>query len=821
MISSFLSDKIKYIFILLVCFSALQLRAQDVETVVVGQILNKADRTPIPSVNIYFKNSGISTQSNEEGYFMIRTRERHKTLIFSCIGYKQEEIHLRPGQSVGIEVGLQEINTELQEVFVVPGANPANEFMRKVRVLRHKNDLSCYPSFRAQTTDQDLVLVSKSNQMFLTRHIFEQLHKGSLHNVDSTLYTPLYMAETRHDIQGKARKEAARTIFNSPESIVKLLEKFTGNVSSDVNFYDNSVTLFDKSFVSPMSSIGNLYYDFFLADSLPNIDGKSYEIHFRSKNKKNLAFDGKMWIDSASLALTAIQVTLPPQANINFIHNLKISKVYGNNGSKLWAPRSLTTSMSMNFALLSDSLHKHQEVFFNHTTDYAYSDSVILPDTAHFANSEYTVETLDSKLKDLNNTPLLRTARWIADVVLTGYMQIGKIDVGKVQQLARVTDQEGFRLNVPLRTNERLWKDVSIGGYAGMGTKSKELKYSGFGDFRLPGKMKKTVGLSYTDDYRRIDYNYNNFLYLEDPLVTGDEDIASTLFCLWSADKLNRRRELQMTYFNDWNNDIESNLYLRSHQLFASQALPMHSMAGKNYTSFFVHSATVNTRFSFDERTYEDHLQRIYIANNRPVLYLMLEGGRYYLNKTTGNYGKINASLKQYLHFDLGELDYTMETGCILGKVPYPLLDIPMGTESGGYGMYGVTVPTESGSGGYGMYSYNMMDYMEFGFDHFFNIHSQLTTNGILLNKIPVIKMFNLRELVSFKMAYGGLRDDHRSLLQYPDFLRTANKPYIEAGVGLSNILHIFSVQSVWRLNNLDSKGISRWGIRVGLSIGF
>ena len=135
--------------------------------------------------------------------------------------------------------------------------------------------------------------------------------------------------------------------------------------------------------------------------------------------------------------------------------------------------------------------------------------------------------------------------------------------------------------------------------------------------------------------------------------------------------------------------------------------------------------------------------------------------------------------------------------------------------------MYGVTVPTESGSGGYGMYSYNMMDYMEFGFDHFFNIHSQLTTNGILLNKIPVIKMFNLRELVSFKMAYGGLSNHHQSLLQYPDFLRTANKPYIEAGIGLSNILHLFSVQSVWRLNNLDSKGISRWGIRVGLSIGF
>ena len=62
------------------------------ETVVVGQVLNKADKTPIQKVNVCFKNSDKPTQSNDEGYFLIRYNGRESTLIFSCVGYKKQQI---------------------------------------------------------------------------------------------------------------------------------------------------------------------------------------------------------------------------------------------------------------------------------------------------------------------------------------------------------------------------------------------------------------------------------------------------------------------------------------------------------------------------------------------------------------------------------------------------------------------------------------------------------------------------------------------------------------------------------------------------------
>ena len=99
------------------------------ETLAVGQVLNALDKSPIPDVNIFFKNTDIGVKSNEEGYFMVRTQGKETTVVFSCVGYRRKEMKLKPGQSVGVQVELHEENNQLEEVFVVPGSNPAIDLM--------------------------------------------------------------------------------------------------------------------------------------------------------------------------------------------------------------------------------------------------------------------------------------------------------------------------------------------------------------------------------------------------------------------------------------------------------------------------------------------------------------------------------------------------------------------------------------------------------------------------------------------------------------------------------------------------------------------
>jgi len=774
------------------------------ETMVVGQVLNKIDQSPIEQVNISFKNTNIVVQSNNEGYFLIKTAGNETTLVFSCIGFKRQEVKIKRGQSVGMDVQLEEDNTLLQEVFVIPGANPAMDLMKKVRLQRKQNDLNHKTGFNAKSTEQNLVLLSKINQRAISKRVFDQLKTGDISTTDSSLVIPVYMAENKYKLTDKQKKELSKNIFSSPENGEKILEKLVGEMSTELNFYDNTVTVFGKSMVSPLASVGNAYYDYYLADSTRCGYEKQYEIHFRTKNVKNLAFNGKFWIDSASLALTKIEAELPYQANINFIHNLRISENFVRQLNNYWARMSEKVTLNMNYELMADSLHSKPEIFVKRSAAYQYNDS-IFNQTNNFAQSEYTQESLDEKLKDLNNTPLLRTAKWIADAIFTGYMQVGKIDIGKVQQIVRITDIEGFRLNLPLRTNEKLWKNISLGGSLGYGFKNEAIKYSGLAQFKIPGNGRKMLSLNYTNDYRRIDYNYNDFLYRENPLITGDEDISSIVSTSRLVGKMSERKEFGISFANDWNSNIESSISLRFNTLLANSAMPM-LLNGTQFASFLQQqSATFITRFSFNEKKIDDHTQRIYIDNNKPVIYGIFEVGKYNLGNKSGNYGKLLAKMKHIVRFDLGELYYIAEMGFVLGRLPYPLLEIPEGGDSGGYGIY----------------QFNLMNDLEYATDKYVDLHSDFTLNGLIMNQIPIIKNLNLREICSFNIAYGGLSNSHKAILDYPGYTNPLSKPYMEVGVGLSNILHIFTLQSIWRLTDLNHKGAVPWGLRGCLRLSF
>ena len=788
--------------LLLFLLIPLSLTAQ--ETVVVGQVMNSKDNSPIPFVNITFKNSDTIVQSNEEGYFIIRDNDKHTILEFTSIGFNKREIRIKPGQSVGLQVEMQEGNTLLQEVFVVPGSNPAMEIMKKVRLLIRVNDISRQTGFKAMSTEQNLVMLSKVTQRSMNKRIFDQLKKGNISGSDSSMVVPLYMAEKKYRITSKEKKELSNKIFSSPKEGEKILEKLVGQLDTELNFYDRVVTIFGKGLISPLSNVGNAFYVYYLADSIRTTHGKQYEIHFRSKNTKNLAFDGKLWIDSTTYGLTHIEAELPTQANINFIHNLRISQKFVPVSTNRWMRQSEELALNMSYALLIDSLHPNPEIFVKRSATFRSTDSNI-PQTNSFAESNYNQITLDEKLNDLNKTPLLRSAKWIANIVFTGSIPVGIIDVGKIERIIRITDIEGLRLTFPFHTNEKLWKNISLGGFVGYGFKNEAIKYSATAQYKFKGEKRRILGIGYTDDYRRIDYNYNDFMYRENPLVTGDEDISSSFLAFESAGKISERNEYSLSFETDWNRDIESSIYLSSNRLFANSDLPLAIGNAPVAKSLLQQSATVSTRFSFDERIYDNHMQRVYISNNMPVIYSIVEAGKYQLGSKTGQYGKIMGAIKQFIRFEYGQFNYKADAGIILGNVPYPLLGVPPGSESGGYSFY----------------TFNLMDYMEYASDKYINLHTELMLNGLIMNQIPLIKNLNLREMVSFKMAYGSLSDSHKQQVDYPVFMNTYSKPYMEVGVGLTNILHFITLQSVWRLTDLNHPGVSPWGLLGSLNLSF
>lgn len=771
------------------------------ETLAVGQVLNALDKSPIPDVNIFFKNTDIVVKSNQEGYFMVRTQGKETTVVFSCVGYRRKEMKLKPGQSVGVQVELQEENNQLEEVFVVPGSNPAIDLMKRVRQKKQMNDVTRNPAFISKRTEQNLVLLAKVGQRSVNKRIFEQLSRGAVSQVDSSLILPLYMAENTYLLSAGEKKEETKNIFSSTMDTEKIILKLIGEIGTDQNFYGNTVSIFGKSIISPLANSGNVYYNFFLVDSTFVNDRKLYQLHFRSKNDKNLAFNGSMQIDAATLALVSIKAELPSQANLNFINNLRIYQQFKIQPDNSWTLDKGNTALDIMYELLADSTQPKPRLFLSRSV--ASTDQQFLSSASdNFAQSNYSADTLNSKISTLNETPIIKVAKWLADIIITGYIPVGKVDVGKIQNLARYTDIEGLRLTLPVYTNERLWKNIRLGGYAGYGFKNNIVKYSGLAQVKLPGNQRRILGAVYTNDYRSENYDYNDFLIRENPLNSGDEDIAGTIFGLRSAGNMSERQEVTVSFSNDWSSDIESNLFFRSNTYGAGEMLPFASNT-VSYDRMKQQSFTLHTRFSFGERVYDDHFQRIYSNNNKPVFYALLEGGRYEVAEKNGNYAKLSGQIRQLVNFNIGYWEYMVEGGAIFGELPYQLLKMPSGNITNGYSRF----------------NFALMNVMEFRADRYAIWHNEVSLNGILFNQIPLIKHLNLRELMSLKMYYGSMNTTHNNVLDIPDYIHTTNKPYVEVGAGFSNLLRFITLQSFWRLTETERPGTTKWGLKGSIRI--
>jgi hypothetical protein len=170
----------------------------------------------------------------------------------------------------------------------------------------------------------------------------------------------------------------------------------------------------------------------------------------------------------------------------------------------------------------------------------------------------------------------------------------------------------------------------------------------------------------------------------------------------------------------------------------------------------------------------------------------------------------MNISRRYYISI-IGYTDVALEAGKIFGTVSYPLLFIHAANQTYAYQKN----------------SYNLMNYLEFISDRYASLNIDHSFNGFIFNKLPLIKKLKFREIITFKILYGGLGsnnnpDNNDDLFHFPVDSNNMpltytleKKPYIEAGVGLSNILRVFRVDLIKRFTYLDNPGISGFGFRV------
>ena len=146
-----------------------------------------------------------------------------------------------------------------------------------------------------------------------------------------------------------------------------------------------------------------------------------------------------------------------------------------------------------------------------------------------------------------------------------------------------------------------------------------------------------------------------------------------------------------------------------------------------------------------------------------------------------------------------------MNVGTVVGQVPYPMLKLHEG----------------NGTYTFSRYSFNCMDYYEFASDLWVTVFWEHNFKGFFLGKIPLLKRLQWREVASLRAAYGTVRkenngiigaEDAEAVMLFPEKMGKLNRPYVEMGVGVTNIFRILRVDAFWRMTH-------RYEVKEGVKV--
>ena len=804
--------------LILFSLSLFQVKAQDM--IVLGKVYDKRDSQPIRSANVWIKGSSYGTETNEEGYFFMRVPYKEKyTLVVSCIGYKRNEVVLAKELDQFVEIKMQEESLLLDELVVLPGKNPAFFLMKRVRENKAFNNPDFFLNRQSDAFEATDFYLFNINKKWMQRKYMRDIANGVVENNDSSIFIPLYHLDEKKRIVVDAVGNISKREFDKNEKSVQAVgnESFQSllqNYISEVNFYKNNIVLFGRNFISPLSNSGNVYYQYFLVDSLNNNDKKQYIVRFRPKNTKDLAFKGEMVIDSLTAALVDIKAQMPTSANINFVNDIVLNHSYVQyKGKYVFAEENnlLTFRMRLdkNTKKGVSALYRYRGVYNSYTAIDSISKdtaNVILPSDS--INRQ--MQLVSDKIDILNNSKVQKFAAGAIDLFLHGYVHAWKFDIGPLINIYRYNKLEGHRLSFGLRTGEAMMKNFTIGGFFGYGFGDRQWKYGGEFQARFGEKYKHRIGLFFSDNVE--EYGTQTYAqYLNENWVGDVYSLFTSVRLKYHGDFARRRRYEVCYRYED--NRLAISSKAKYEQLFSNDYVPL-TRAEQVYETVNVGSISVAARLAFKQRYIDGFFHRYYLYNNLPVVHLQMEYGRYSLNSigskqlSKGDYMKFVAFMRHSFPLLSGKFRYRVEVGHVVGQVPWTLLDV---TRIGA----GLLISDTR---------FCFMQPMEFISDTYAYAGFTYFTKGLLFNLIPGVKKLNLREVVSVNCAMGGILNPHHTdVLDFPSLSSSSNLniPYVEVSVGIANIMRLLAVESVWRVTHRDNLNAAKWGVRLRFNVDF
>ena len=828
------------------------------QTLVKGFVRDAVTQEPMTFVSVYFQ-GGKGVTSNDDGSYSIETNNtKLNTLIFSYTGYKKIIKKINPQTEQTLNIDLETTNSLSTVVIKTKRGkyrnkdNPAVELIDKVIANKSKNRITAYDFVQYQQYEKlGLSLTNKPEKLANSR-LFKN-YKFILDNVDTTTLegkalVPVYLEEKlsqnyyrKNPLKNKSYILAEKKVSYGDLLDDKGITSYLKRLYADIDIYDNNVVILTSQFLSPIADMAPTFYRFYISDTVENDGIKLIKLNFMPRNTTDLLFKGIMYVTlDGNYGVQKINMSISKKANLNWTRELKIYQDFEKSTID-GRYHVIKSSMKAEFSLRQNSsggiLGERTVSFKNFTANVPASDSIYsgkdvveqtIPgsdnDSFWIANRHQQLSNVEAKvyanIDSLHNMKSFKNTLKIATVLFSGYIRFGAFELGNTNTFYSFNSLEGFRGKVGGRTTSKFSNHIYLEGYGGYGFKDKKYKYLIAGAYSFNGKSIYTYPLNYIKFTRQ----YETALPGQE-LVFAPEDNFLLSFKRGATDKWFYQNNYKLEYVHEFGKNFTYKLqYENLKQTPAAALLFEKPVLGGIDTIPNITTSEISAelRWAPHEQFYQGINFRSPIRNKFPIFTLRIQDGiKGFLNGQY-NYLQVTLAIAKRCYFSqLGYADVTLESGHIFGQVPFPLLDIHRANQSYSYQIN----------------AYNLMNFMEFVSDNYAAVNTDFYFNGFFFNKIPLLKKLKLREVGSFKILYGGIRDENnpaknadvynfpkRNLLGSPPVQTTysLNKtPYMEVSVGIANIFKIIRLDLVKRLTYLDHPDISTWGIRTRVKFEF
>ena len=787
----------------LLFFTGFGLQAQN-EIVIAGQVVDGTDKKPIGDVSVSFPNTSISASTDSAGYFTIRSNTPQAKIQFSFLGYKTKVKKLRKPESQWIYIKLREQSTLLNDLIIISSGNYTNQIVESVLLNKNKNnpENNNLKYILNEKTEASITEVSENG---LTGHLFKSLKNNTILSQDSTLLLPVMSADKKILLEKRKTKLEHEQYNIILPNQTELAKEFSNKLPNYFNFYDDYIFLFGKNFLSPLAKSARRAYYYEVRDSSIINKHKQYTVAFKPKDKRSSCFVGQMRIDSGSYALIDIEAQLSEKANINFLKNISFKQDFKKN-QNYWEYNSSQTTM--NIEILNNKNKKRNSLFIVKRTIYS-QELYYHP----LSDSKDTTEQFELMLDSIKHTRLMRNAGMLTDIALNRYIHIGKFDWGPLTQVATYNDVEGNKFTIGGRTGESLCSNFTIGGYSSYSIKDETWKFGYEIQYRFKNERYAVLALKMNDNAYQTDYNLHNEILNEGIIGNGIAELPSAIFQSY-PEKVNRRQIVDLSYEKQQNNYLQTHFSARTTKYFSNETVPFET-SNNSYEYFNDYRLTADFRFSIDQRVLDEYFHRVYIYNQYPVIHFAFEVGHYELDNISNNYLKLHILERQKIPVsNIGKLNYSIETGYILGKVPFSLLEISSGQRNYGVDKLGSHLQRSSKTEDLG---FQLLSVEHYAADAYINFDGKFITNGIIFNHIPIIRSLKLREILSTQLYMGSLRNEHTEVMDLPSFLNPMNAPYLVIGAGIANIFKVLSAEYLLEMPETTNPNNIYWGLRLNL----